>query len=558
MLLRCFLVLCLYILSSVSTEAQSSYAIRLALNSIDTSTKKACYDLELKNAGKNEWYLGSSNLFLFYDYSSACLVPEESFLILDEGIYGLNDIALNAQKNANTGLPLSYAATLGSLRLGLTANRRGLLMDTSGTWHPIVRLCFDILFDDIYSEFTCFQANFINDQIQMFLPVVDIVETYDDNPNEVINVVRTEAQDIIPNATRNSCFINDENTSTLCSDGIDNDDDGLIDCDDTSGCSVMTPSFNINNPGGCDNRPSLIRVNGIAGEGIQYSIDDGLTFQSENEFFDLPAGDYEILVVRNGISTCGQMYAIRLTQEECVENNDMLCNDGTDNDADGLIDCDDDNCLPVFSDVVVISPDNCPMLNNGRIDLDFDPSRFSLSVDSGANFIALVELNELSAGRYNLALQNKLTGCISYYSGNPIILMNPSCPDESQDCSDGIDNDLDGLIDCLDPDCSNQDFCAEKIEYYIPNAISPESAINSSFGIYSPPGQAVTISSMTIFDRWGSVVHNVNNTSSADAAHFWKGTNNNTDIQPGVYIYLIVINQNGRLTTHKGSLTVVN
>lgn len=537
---------------------QFSYSMRLHLVDVDTSTQRACYDLQLSNPGDVEWYLGSANIFVFYDYSAACLLPEESFLLLDEAVYGLNNIALNAQKNENTGLPLSYSATLGSLRLGLNANNFGLLMDTSATWHSVVRLCFELQFDDIFSVNTCFEANFIDEQIQMFLPVVDIVENYDRNPALVTNVLRAEAQNLMANGTRNSCFVQEENTPTLCSDGIDNDEDGLVDCDDTTGCSVRTPSFNVNNPGACDDRPSIIRVNGVTGDDVMYSIDDGLTFQTDSVFSGFPAGDYEVLIIRNGVLSCGQIYPIRLIEEECRENDNNLCQDGLDNDSDGLIDCADPDCQPIFSEVIIENPDNCPFLNNGQISLDFDPGRFSLSVDSGMNFIALVELTQLSEGDYNLALQNKITGCITFYKDNPVTLNAPVCPNESGGCNDGIDNDLDGLIDCDDSDCTLSSECTEEAPFYIPNVIQPYSAINALFGVYAPGDKPLMIEEMKVFDRWGGILHQREQVSSDDMTHFWDGRYNKLFVQPGVYMYLIVINQNGLSTSRQGTVTVLN
>lgn len=86
-----------------------------------------------------------------------------------------------------------------------------------------------------------------------------------------------------------------------------------------------------------------------------------------------------------------------------------ICNDGIDNDNDGLIDCEDDSCN---------SSSLCEEICNDGIDND------------GDGFIDCADAN-----------------CEDFQD----------CLIER--CIDGVDNDGDGLVDCDDPDCDSNPSC---------------------------------------------------------------------------------------------------
>ena len=252
-----FLIIIFFGLLVTSMIAQESYRIRLAISEIDTTARIACYDLQFSNGSNIEWFLSNANVFLFYDFSLACLLPEQSTLLLDNLIFDLNDLVRTSDTTSVPGFPLPYGATLGSTRVGFSTEQQGVFLDTLGTWVSTVELCFTLKFDDITDPSTCFITDFMNDETQAVLPVRDIVQRFD--PDLVfVDIPRDTAFNIRPDGTRTSCFILEENTVELCTDGIDNDEDGLVDCDDISSCAPENPNLNVNAPGGCDERPSLI------------------------------------------------------------------------------------------------------------------------------------------------------------------------------------------------------------------------------------------------------------------------------------------------------------
>ena len=83
-----------------------------------------------------------------------------------------------------------------------------------------------------------------------------------------------------------------------CSDGVDNDGDGLVDClDEDCGVLGFEGRVVVNDPT-CPTRTNgRIIINGaVAGVNYQYSINNGQTFQASSTFNNVPPGSYQILV----------------------------------------------------------------------------------------------------------------------------------------------------------------------------------------------------------------------------------------------------------------------
>jgi gliding motility-associated-like protein len=102
-------------------------------------------------------------------------------------------------------------------------------------------------------------------------------------------------------------------------------------------------------------------------------------------------------------------------------------------------------------------------------------------------------------------------------------------------------------------------FVKEEIDYYIPNVFSPNSdGTNDQFTLYAPE-LPVTISDMLVFDRWGEQVFRAQNIQSNDPMQGWDGHFNGAMLQPGVYTYLFVIDDNGEneRSTLSGDVTII-
>ena len=136
----------------------------------------------------------------------------------------------------------------------------------------------------------------------------------------------------------------DENTSLgcneICNDNMDNDGDGLIDCAD-SDCAPDVISVAVTQPT-CSNRTGgQIVITGSGSGTLTYSVNNSPTYQVSNTFTNLGVGQYMIRV-KNDAGCVGEHTTnpVILDIGTCTE----VCNDGIDNDGDGLIDCDDPDC----------------------------------------------------------------------------------------------------------------------------------------------------------------------------------------------------------------------
>ncbi len=548
-----------YVLSIVSISflthvswAQKSYDLRFRLATLDTIARTGCFDLELRNSGEEEWILSNYNIAIFYDTSAACF--NDFSLLLDPGIYDPN--ITNIETSA-IGTPLPYEASLGFIRAGLAANMAGVVMDTAGTWLPTIRICFDLKLQPITSPNTSFQVNFNSSSLQPSLGVPpNIVQEW--NPGAFISdVMAGQVFDNLPAPTLSSSFVVEENTTSLCSDGIDNDEDGLIDCEDTDGCSAGNPSINVILPD-CDGSSGRIRIN-ASGPSLSYSIDGGISFVTDSIFDDLTPGNFDIVVRRFNIVDCQFTSPVMLPAPDCLEDTDDICSDGIDNDGDGLVDCDDPDCQPMIDAVEILPPENCPDLNDGSIIPQSLDLSSEISIDNGVSYIPFDSITGIGQGIYNLVIRNPKTGCRTSFTDNPIELIAVvSCIETGQACRDNIDNDGDGLVDCQDGDCAGEQNCMTPGTFYFPNAFVPEGQTNNRFGMYTPADEPITILRLTVFNRWGGQVYSVVNVLSSDPGHRWDGREQGTAVPTGVYVYQCVYRENGVEKTSYGSVTVIN
>lgn len=226
----------------------------------------------------------------------------------------------------------------------------------------------------------------------------------------VVTLTVTDDDGASDNASVNITVLPD-NSMTQCSDGIDNDVDGLIDMNDP-GCSNPLDDDEI--------------------DGISYQCSDGID------------NDGDLLIDMNDPG-CTAPTDNNETDSAALPQ----CSDGLDNDGDGLIDMADPDCsnpgdesessLPQCSDGL----DND---NDGYVDLQ-DPDCVSAQDNSEGG----APIYQCSDGVDN--------------DGDTYIdLADPDCSSATDDseggaptyqCSDGLDNDNDGYIDLQDTDCDS-------------------------------------------------------------------------------------------------------
>lgn len=96
------------------------------------------------------------------------------------------------------------------------------------------------------------------------------------------------------------------------------------------------------------------------------------------------------------------------------------------------------------------------------------------------------------------------------------------------------------------------------IDIYVPNVFSPNGDnVNDLFYIYSSRNtQQVDV--MEIYDRWGELVFRDEHFMVNDPAHGWTGTMRGQELNPGVFVYRIVLTDpDGKVREKVGNVTLV-
>ena len=539
----------LLICFAYKSNSQNTYNSRFLLASLDTSTAEVCYDLQLSNTGPEPWRLFGFNINVFFD---ASLGTFNTFDVVSDNHVSeslLDPSVLPRGVIPNSGLSYDSIAHI-RVSVSEKIEGEGEQFDNTGEWISIGQLCFDLTFENITDPSTCFIINFVTPEIlDARLVTPDLVQETD--PSTVsVNLLPEMRQDLIPDKTFNSCYILDEDTPDLCGDGIDNDEDGLLDCMDTScgpgSIMVVQTAIECFNPLGSI---SIIDGNG----GLSYSIDGGVTFSDTNTFERLEPGVYDIVVVQNGIDACAFANPVILQAPMCNEAEEGDCMDGLDNDGDGFIDCEDDSCLPRIDSVLTVVPTNCPTLDNASIEIISVFPNVEYSIDDGMTFSPDPIFSDLEQDTFFIMIRNMNTMCAQVYDQNPIILVaDTTCIIPNEICNDGIDNDLDGLIDCSDNDCRGIAACIDVPSFFVPNIISVNSEANNVLTLQSE--EPLDVKAFNIFDRWGNNVYS--ETQSAENIR-WDGSFRGF-VRTGVYIYHLQIDVEGSTINQSGDITVVN
>lgn len=250
-----------------------------------------------------------------------------------------------------------------------------------------------------------------------------------------------------------SAFCASDDRETSCTDGIDNDDDGLLDCADTEDCGE-NPSC------GPENTDEL------CSDGVDNDV-DGMVDCADPDCRDSEEVDF-----------CG------------AENTNNACSDSIDNDVDGLVDCDDTDCATTSPCNGGGVPENTQETCADGIDNDLDGQRDCQDSDcrdaavancvptetgdtctdgfdndgdgttdcndSGCNFHPSCESSEPenTEAACSDGEDNDNDGDVDCADVNCIIAVDFCSAEDGALCDDGIDNDADGLIDCSDPDCA--------------------------------------------------------------------------------------------------------
>jgi hypothetical protein len=126
----------------------------------------------------------------------------------------------------------------------------------------------------------------------------------------------------------------------VCGNNTDDDNDGLIDCVDPD-CQPVISNVTSTAPTCGSLTSGQIIITATSSSTLSYSITNEASWQSSGTFSNLGVGQYTIRV--KNATDCERVYSsnpIVFDVPTCTE----ICNNGIDDDGDGLIDCDDPDC----------------------------------------------------------------------------------------------------------------------------------------------------------------------------------------------------------------------
>ncbi len=217
--------------------------------------------------------------------------------------------------------------------------------------------------------------------------------------------------DIVEGVSTDCATASDE----ICDDGIDNNGNTFIDCDDWD----------------CQNDPACIET----------ECDDEIDNDDDG---DTDCDDSDCL----GTVACPAP----------TENNDTDCADGEDNDGDNLVDCEDPSCNS-HPDVTVCTETDCDDNFDNDLDGHTDCDDFDCLAAGACDSSAAVEAGAVECADGSDNDDNGHTDC----ADNSCRYSVAACQEDTlAACTDGEDNDKDGHTDCEDFSCQYAGVCGEE------------------------------------------------------------------------------------------------
>ncbi len=240
-----------------------------------------------------------------------------------------------------------------------------------------------------------------------------------------------------------------------CSDGLDNDCDGKVDCEDDTDCFADPACLPCCDPATltcADVKVTDCAMPHYPGTGV----DCGSTVMccENGTCTELPEACCDA-TSNLGPGTCAN--DLPLSEGDCT--------DGVDNDCDGLADCDD---------VADCPPAAC--CGDGLCDATLGENNCGCPGDcldpcDGVCCAATKETtcsNACQADCGQVLQQESAcagTGSVDEDCDGCVDTEDSDCSATEANCTDGIDNDCDGAIDCADPDCYSDPGCVACCDY---------------------------------------------------------------------------------------------
>jgi hypothetical protein len=162
----------------------------------------------------------------------------------------------------------------------------------------------------------------------------------------------------------------------------------------------------------------------------------------------------------------------RLTKECSGDDCSTACFDGSDNDADGKVDCVDEDCMPYCGQPAYGIPMENDCSNgvdddgDGQMDCSDTDCYAALACGGGADYAAPIPIEDCGNGvddDYDGA-----TDCADDDCATDTMCAGALYGVPMEDCANGVDDDGDGALDCSDADCEQDPSCLAVPLYAMP------------------------------------------------------------------------------------------
>ncbi len=215
-------------------------------------------------------------------------------------------------------------------------------------------------------------------------------------------------------------------------------------CTATAQTSVVVSAVPVANAGPdiaiCDDNATFLSATGSgAPSPFTYNWSNGVSGATQTVS---PAATTTYTVTVTSANGCFATDSKLVTVQACVE----ICNNGIDDDGNGQTDCADPICGPTANagSDISICPGNSALLSVG-VTGGAAPYTYAWSNGLGAG--ATKWVSPTTTTTYTVTVTSA-SGCTSTDQVSVIVM---AC---SEDCTNGIDDDGDGLVDCDDPNCT--------------------------------------------------------------------------------------------------------
>ncbi len=474
--------LCLF--CTYTSVAQQQFDLRFALDEVDCEARQICYFTQIRSGNGEAWNLADQNYRIFYDASMAAYIEGSAERVVDPDRYSSVFLAANVQDVDASTFPadLDFRATLSFLNYAIVLESQtngGVNLPTDGSYLNTSRLCFDVTQELIENGSECLSL------VWAEMGRTDAIATAFNEISEWVGDTNIAAEErILDNLDAedgdDSCISTfcggtaSENTDSACSDGIDNDEDGLVDCADPN-CATTVPCA----PPANEYEVAL-EVNsvdcstGMVCYDVQIETANDSSFILANQryqlFYSSAVGSFV-----SGESVLGDEYGdLTLQNSTPIENVNATGVGSLPYEGDlgfitftiGLTDVDAGSSVLVEPGFPVRTAELCFVMSDEAIttvDACFEATWAREGATDDYNN-TMVEVDAWIGPGNVLQATSVGFGDLSAASGDAACF-DDTCPPLSSesgddDCSDGMDNDDDGLVDCFDADCAEFSDCS--------------------------------------------------------------------------------------------------